>query len=94
MRAADIALQGVRREAAGRTTHHDRRSQCAAGSDQRADKADSGQRDRVIASYTLLSAVGRLDVQVLNLDTPDYLPEVHYHQVRDAWHGVRTPSGQ
>jgi outer membrane protein len=52
------------------------------------------QRDRVIASYTLLSAVGRLDVHVLNLNTPDYMPEVHYHQVRDAWHGVRTPSGQ
>jgi hypothetical protein len=30
----------------------------------------------------------------LNLSTPDYLPEVHYHQVRDAWHGVRTPSGK
>jgi hypothetical protein len=29
-----------------------------------------------------------------NLSTPDYLPEVHYHQVRDAWHGVRTPSGK
>ena len=52
------------------------------------------QRDRVIASYTLLSAVGRLDVYTLELNTPDYLPEVHYHQVRDAWHGVRTPSGQ
>ena len=52
------------------------------------------QRDRVTASYTLLSAVGRLDVHTLNLNTPDYLPDVHYHQVRDAWHGVRTPSGQ
>ena len=50
--------------------------------------------DRVIASYTLLSSIGRLDVKTLNLDTPDYLPEVHYHQVRDAWHGLRTPSGQ
>jgi len=52
------------------------------------------QRDRVIASYTLLSAVGRLDVHALNLNTPDYAPDVHYHQVRDAWHGLRTPSGQ
>ena len=51
------------------------------------------QRDRVIASYTLLSAIGRLDVKTLGLNTPDYLPEVHYHQVRDAWHGLRTPSG-
>ena len=48
------------------------------------------QRDRVIASYTLLSAIGRLDVKTLALNTPDYLPEVHYHQVRDAWHGLRT----
>jgi outer membrane protein len=47
-----------------------------------------------IASYTLLSAIGRLDVKTLGLNTPDYLPEVHYHQVRDAWHGLRTPSGQ
>ena len=52
------------------------------------------QRDRIIASYTLLSAIGRLDVKTLSLNTPDYLPEVHYHQVRDAWHGLRTPSGQ
>ena len=34
------------------------------------------------------------DVKTLALNTPDYLPEVHYHQVRDAWHGLRTPSGQ
>ena len=54
----------------------------------------NGAATRVIASYTLLSAIGRLDVKTLALNTPDYLPEVHYHQVRDAWHGLRTPSGQ
>ncbi len=43
---------------------------------------------------TLLSAIGRLDVRTLGLSTPDYLPVVHYHQVRDAWSGVRTPSGR
>ncbi len=32
------------------------------------------QRDRVVASYTLLSAIGRLDVKTLGLNTPDYLP--------------------
>ena len=94
VRAADIALQGVRREAAGgqRTTIDVLNAQqdlTAARS-----RLILAQRDRVIASYTLLSAVGRLDVRTLNLNTPDYLPEVHYHQVRDAWHGVRTPSGQ
>ncbi len=94
VRAADIALQGVRREAQGgqRTTIDVLNAQ------QDLTNARSrqimAQRDRVIASYTLLSAVGRLDVHMLNLNTPDYLPEVHYHQVRDAWHGLRTPSGQ
>ena len=94
VRAADIALQGIRREAQGgqRTTIDVLNAQ------QDLTNARSrqimAQRDRVIASYTLLSAVGRLDVHTLNLNTPDYLPEVHYHQVRDAWHGLRTPSGQ
>lgn len=94
VRAAGIALQGVRRETQGgqRTTIDVLNAQ------QELTNARSrqilAQRDRVIASYTLLSAVGRLDVHVLNLNTPDYLPEVHYHQVRDAWHGLRTPSGQ
>jgi outer membrane protein len=94
VRAADVALQGVRREAQGgqRTTIDVLNAQ------QELTNARSrliqAQRDRIIASYTLLSAVGRLDVHTLNLKTPDYLPELHYHQVRDAWHGVRTPSGQ
>lgn len=52
------------------------------------------QRDRIIASYTLLSAIGHLDVKTLGLNTPDYLPEAHYHQVRDSWGGLRTPSGR
>jgi hypothetical protein len=52
------------------------------------------QRDRVIAAYTLLAAVGRLDVKTLGLNTPDDSPEVHYHQVHNARGGLRTPSGQ
>jgi outer membrane protein len=94
VRAATIALAGVRREAAGgqRTTIDVLNAQQDLTNAR--TRLIASQRDRVIASYTLLSAVGRLDVQVLKLETPDYLPEVHYHQVRDAWHGVRTPSGQ
>ena len=94
VRAAGIALQGVRREAAGgqRTTIDVLNAQQDLTNAR--TRLIQSQRDRVIASYTLLSAVGRLDVHVLSLNTPDYLPEVHYHQVRDAWHGVRTPSGQ
>jgi outer membrane protein len=94
VRAAGVALQGVTREAQGgqRTTVDVLNSQ----QDLISAKARliGAQRDRVIASYTLLSAIGRLDVKTLSLNTPDYLPEVHYHQVRDAWHGLRTPSGQ
>lgn len=94
VRAAGVALQGVQREAQGgqRTTVDVLNAQ----QDLILAKARliGAQRDRVIASYTLLSAIGRLDVKTLGLNTPDYLPEVHYHQVRDAWHGLRTPSGQ
>ncbi|WP_456731748.1 TolC family outer membrane protein [Bradyrhizobium sp. USDA 3364] len=94
MKAAEVALAGVQKEAAGgqRTTVDVLNAQ----QDLITARARliGAQRDRVIASYTLLSAIGRLDVKTLNLKTPDYLPEVHYHQVRDAWHGLRTPSGQ
>nr|WP_187436288.1 TolC family outer membrane protein [Bradyrhizobium hipponense] len=94
VKAASVALQGVQREASGgqRTTVDVLNSQ--ADLIQARARLIGALRDRVIASYTLLSAVGRLDVKTLSLNTPDYLPEVHYHQVRDAWHGLRTPSGQ
>jgi len=52
------------------------------------------QRDRVVASYTVLAAAGRLSPQVLQLDVPIYDAKVHYHQVRDSWVGVRTPDGK
>jgi outer membrane protein len=94
VRAAGVALQGVQKEAQGgqRTTVDVLNSQ----QDLTSAKARliGAQRDRVVASYTLLSAIGKLDVKTLALNTPDYLPEVHYHQVRDAWHGLRTPSGR
>jgi len=96
VRAATVALQGVQKEAQGgqRTTVDVLNSEA----DLIAAKARliGAQRDRVIASYTLLSAIGKLDVKTLALNTPDYLPETHYHQVRDAWEGLRTrtPSGQ
>ncbi len=96
VRAANIALAGVQKEAQGgqRTTLDVLNAQ----QDLMAARARQigAQRDRVIAAYTLLSAIGHLDVKILGLHTPDYAPEVHYHQVRDrdAWGGLRTPSGQ
>ncbi len=94
VKAAEVALQGVRREAQGgqRTTIDVLNAQQDLTNAR--SRLIAAQRDRVIASYTLLSAVGRLDIHTLNLNTPDYSADVHYHQVRDAWHGLRTPSGQ
>jgi outer membrane protein len=94
VRAATIALAGVRREhdAGQRTTLDVLNAQqdlvAARG------RLIGSQRDRVTASYALLAATGRLDHKRLELATPDYEPQTHYHQVRDAWHGLRTPSGQ
>jgi outer membrane protein len=53
----------------------------------------TAQHDRVVASYAVLNAVGRLSPQVLHLSTQAYDPSVHYQQVRDNWIGVRTPDG-
>jgi outer membrane protein len=54
----------------------------------------TAQHDRVVASYAVLNAMGRLSPQVLRLPTPTYDPSVHYQQVRDNWVGVRTPDGR
>jgi len=54
----------------------------------------TAQHDRVVASYAVLNAIGRLSPQVLHLSTQTYDPSVHYQQVRDNWIGVRTPDGR
>jgi outer membrane protein len=54
----------------------------------------TAQHDRVVASYAVLNAIGRLSPQVLHLSTQTYDPSVHYQQVRDNWVGVSTPDGR
>jgi outer membrane protein len=54
----------------------------------------TAQRDRVVASYTVLAATGALSPQVLGLRIEVYDPVTHYQQVRDAWGGVRAPDGR
>ncbi len=51
------------------------------------------ERDQVVSSYQLLSAIGRLTPRGLGLQVATYEPEVHYKKVRDKWGGLRTPSG-
>ncbi|MEL6920505.1 MAG: TolC family outer membrane protein [Pseudomonadota bacterium] len=52
------------------------------------------RRNRVVAAYGLLSAVGRLNSQRLGLQVRHYSPVAHFDQVKDKWYGLRTPSGR
>jgi len=92
--AAEIALNGVREEArVGQRTTLD-----VLNAQQELVNARvalvTAQRDRVVASYTLLSATGRLSAAVLGLQVPIYDVITHYQQIRDSWFGVRTPDGR
>jgi len=92
--ASEVALNGVREEArVGQRTTLDVLNAQQALVNARVTLV-TAQRDRVVASYTLLFAVGRLGPQTLGLPTSIYDPMVHYQQVRDAWGGVRTPDGR
>ncbi len=92
--ASEIALNGVREEAkAGQRTTLDVLNAQQALVNARIALVQA-QHDRVVASYAVLSAVGRLSPQVLKLRTTTYDPSVHYQQVRDSWFGVRTPDGR
>ena len=92
--ASEIALNGVREEAkAGQRTTLDVLNAQQALVNARVALV-TAQHDRVVASYAVLNAVGRLSPQVLNLATTTYDPSVHYQQVRDSWYGVRTPDGR
>ncbi|WP_375414994.1 TolC family outer membrane protein [uncultured Bradyrhizobium sp.] len=92
--ASEIALNGVREEAkAGQRTTLDVLNAQQALVNARVALV-TAQHDRVVASYAVLNAVGRLAPQVLGLKTTVYDPSVHYHQVRDSWVGVRIPDGR
>ncbi len=54
----------------------------------------TAQHDRVVASYSLLSATGALNADKLALKVQRYDETDHYNQVRDLWHGLRTPDGR
>jgi outer membrane protein len=92
--AAEIALNGVREEArVGQRTTLD-----VLNAQQELVNARvalvQAQHDRVVASYSLLAAVGGLSMTHLGLNVTIYDPQIHYQQIRDAWVGVRTPDGR
>ncbi|MFK8251500.1 TolC family outer membrane protein [Ancylobacter terrae] len=92
--ANEIALKGVREEwRVGQRTTLDVLNAQTALFNARASLVIA-QRDRVVASYGVLSASGKLSAVNLGLKVAVYNPKVHYDQVRDAWIGVRTPDGK
>lgn len=52
------------------------------------------RRDRVVASFALLSAMGRLNAEALSLPAEVYHPTEHYEAVRGRFIGVSTPDGR
>jgi outer membrane protein len=94
VQAAGIALNGIREEArVGQRTTFDVLTAQQTLVNARVAVV-TAQHDRVVASYTLLSSVGRLSPEVLGLHVPVYDAQIHYQQVRDSWAGVRTPDGR
>jgi outer membrane protein len=92
--AAQIALDGVREEyRVGQRTTLDVLNAQAELVNARTNVI-TAQRDRVVTSYSLLAAIGRLSAEELKLQVQAYAPEIHYNQVRDSWFGIRTPDGR
>jgi outer membrane protein len=54
----------------------------------------TAQRDRVVASYAVVQASGRLNSQALGLNVAHYSAKQHFDQVKDLWHGLTTPDGR
>ncbi|TAL80189.1 MAG: channel protein TolC [Beijerinckiaceae bacterium] len=94
VKAAEIALEGVREEArVGQRTTLDVLNAQQTLLNARVSLV-SAQRDRVVASYVVMAAIGRLEANNLHLNVVAYDPTVHFDQVKDKWFGLRTPEGQ
>lgn len=92
--AAQLALNGVIEERnVGQRTTLDVLNAQAAVITAKINHAGF-EHDVVVASYAILSAMGRLSVDRLGLQVTKYQPEEHYNAVKDKWTGLRTPDGR
>lgn len=94
VQAAETALAGVREEAkVGQRTTLD-----VLNAQQDVINAQitlaSSERDVVVASYAILSAIGHLTANRLGLAVAEYKPSEHYNAVKDKWIGLSTPDGR
>jgi outer membrane protein len=92
--AAAVALAGVREEAkVGQRTTLDVLNAQQTLLNARVQLV-SAEHDQVVASFALLSAIGRLSTINLGVAVAQYDPKVHFNQVKDKWVGLRTPDGK
>jgi outer membrane protein len=89
--AAEIALAGTREEArVGQRTTLDVLNAQQVLLNARVSLV-SAQRDRVVASYAVYAAIGKLNADNLALDVILYDPTIHFDQVKGKWWGTQTP---
>lgn len=94
VKSAEIALDGIRQEAeVGQRTTFDILFQQQVLLNARVSLV-AAQRDRVVASYLVMAAIGRLSAANLNLSVTQYDPTIHFDLVKDKWIGLRTPDGR
>jgi outer membrane protein len=92
--AAETALAGVREEArVGQRTTLDVLNAQQELLNARVNLI-TAQRDRVVASYAVVQATGRLSSRNLALNVQHYSPKLHFDQVKDLWGGLTTPDGR
>jgi TolC family type I secretion outer membrane protein len=94
VRANEIALEGVRQEnAVGARTVLD-----VLDAEQELLDAQvslvSAQRDEIVASFQVLTAIGRMTAADLGLGTAVYDPETDYRAVREKWFGLDAPGSE
>ena len=90
IKASDIALEGVQREASvGSRTVLDVLDAEQELLDAKVNLVRA-QRDDVVASYELLEATGGLTAKKIGLSVKIYDPRLHYREVRDKWAGMSS----
>ena len=94
VQANEVALNGVREEArVGQRTTLDVLNAQQELLNARVNLI-TAQRDRVIFSYGVVQATGRLTVRFTAVPVAAYSPKAHFDQVKDLWFGVRTADGR
>ena len=94
VKAAEVALNGVREEAkVGQRTTLDVLNAQQTLLNTRVQLV-TAQHDRVVASYAVMGAIGRLSAQGLGLGVVAYDPSLHYDQIKNRFFGWSTPDGR